>query len=253
MLSQLEAKVLRECCDLNENITIFYQDEGKHTEYKTRFLKLDAKNKVIVIDRPSSGDSKSKTLVRGDRFQAFFTFKSFRYLFDSVVGQLTKFKIGENVITGLRILLPDQLLDGDKREYFRVQTGMRPPVLVKFNRFVKGAEEPVMSAIMEKTPEEYRAEMVDISGGGFSMRTKIGDAILPLEKEDVINAQFKLKPDVAEMEIWCVVRNRRRYKDSELVIFGLQFLEGDERNRLLKHYRNQIMRYVVERQREMLK
>jgi c-di-GMP-binding flagellar brake protein YcgR len=93
--------------------------------------------------------------------------------------------------------------------------------------------------------------MVDISGGGFSMRTKPGDKPFLLDKGDIINARFRLKADYDEMEIWSEVRNKRKYKGTEIMVWGLQFIEG-EKNMHMRFFRNKIMRFVVERQREML-
>ena len=84
------------------------------------------------------------------------------------------------------------------------------------------------------------------------LKTIVGEKGLLLEKGDVINAKFMLKKGMEEMEIWSEVRNKRKYRDTEMMIWGLRFVEESEKNRYLKHYRNKIMRYVVERQREML-
>jgi c-di-GMP-binding flagellar brake protein YcgR len=142
-------------------------------------------------------------------------------------------------------------MDGDKRDYFRVETGMNPPIEVKFNIFAKGLETPRMSTLVENTPEEFKGEMVDISGGGFTMKVKMGDKPFSMEKGDIINARFRLKPDEELWEIWAEVRNKRKYKDTRIVKWGMQFL-GKERNKNLNYYRNKILRYVTERQREIL-
>lgn len=252
MLSELEVKLLRECCDQNEIISLSFRGDKKTYYYKSRFLAMNQAQNFLVIDLPSAEDSTAKILTRGDGIEAFFAFKSFRYLFSARILQLVAFPIQNKQIKALKVSLPEELKDGDKREYFRVQTGMKPPILIKFNIYEKGSDTPVLSALEEGAPQEYRGEVVDISGGGFSMRAKPGDSPLLLDKGDIINAHFILKPGIPEMEIWSEVKNKRKYKETELVIFGLQFLEDPERNRLLKYYRNQILRYVVERQREIL-
>jgi c-di-GMP-binding flagellar brake protein YcgR len=104
---------------------------------------------------------------------------------------------------------------------------------------------------VENTPEEFNAEIVDISGGGFSMKGKIEHKSFPLEKGDMINARFRLKTGNELMEIWSEVRNIRKYRDTRILVWGLQFL-GKDRNRNLNYYRNKILRYVTERQREIL-
>ena len=83
------------------------------------------------------------------------------------------------------------------------------------------------------------------------MRVKPGDKPFPLEKGDIINARFKLKAGYDPMELWAEVRNMRKYKDTEILVWGLQFL-GKERNNNINFCRNKILRYVTERQREIL-
>lgn len=251
MLSQLEKKALIESCELNENITLNVKDSGKVFVYKSRFLDIDLKQKFIIIDMPSPETHGAKPVSKSEHFEIFFTYKNFRYLFPSQILEHTTFNMHGTVIHAARIFMPVELQDGEKREYFRVQATMRPPVLVKFTIFEKGSETPIMSSLVENTPKEFQGQMVDISGGGFSLRAKPGDKQFLLEKGDVINANFRLRKDMENMEIACEVRNKRRYKDTEILIWGLYFIEG-EKNRHLKYYRNKIMRYVVERQREML-
>lgn len=251
MLSQLEKKALVESCELNENITITIKDNGKIFVYKSRFLALDFKQKSIIIDMPSAETHDAKPLSKGEHFEIFFTYKNFRYLFPSELLEHTKYTLGKTEIHAARIFIPVELQDGEKREYFRVQATMRPPVAVTFNIFERGSETPIMSGLVENEPKDFQGQMIDISGGGFSLRAKPGDKQFLLEKGDIIFVNFRLKKDLVNMEIWCEVRNKRRYKDTEIIIWGLQFIEG-EKNRHLKYYRNKIMRYVVERQREML-
>lgn len=251
MLSDLEKKTLVVCCQSNENITISIKLEGKIFIYKSRFLSLSFKKGFLVIDRPTPDTPDAEPLRKGQIFEGFFAVKNFRYLIDSRIIDYIPFKIGNTEVHAARVRLPAELGDGDKREYFRVQSTMRPPVAVSFNIYEKGSTTPIMENLMENKVKEFRAEMVDISGGGFSMRVKPGVQQLLLDKGDTINAKFKLKADVEELEIWCDVRNKRKYRDTEIIIWGMQFLEG-EKNSHLKYCRNKIMHYVVGRQREML-
>lgn len=252
MLDKLETEIIRNCCDSNENLSLFIQEGDKKLTYRSRFLEVDFKKQLLVIDVPTSDSQEGKPLARGERFEGFFTFKKFRYLFNSVVLGHTKFKLQRNEVMAFFIRLPKGLLDGDRRDYFRVQTSMRPPVSVLFHLYEQGASDPVMSTVVENSPQEFQAEMVDISGGGFSIRTKLGDSPLDLKVGDVIDVKFRLKKGMEEMTIWSIVRNKRKYKGTEIVIWGLQFIEKHEQNRLLRSYRNKIMRFVTERQRELM-
>jgi len=249
-LTEIETRVIKTCCDLNDKLILNIVENDRLFVYKSRFLAVDFKKGFIIIDEPSPENPGARTLSGGQSFEIFFEYKTFRYLFNSKVLAHTNYKLHQRGFYALKILLPQQLMDGDKREYFRVEIGMRSPVPVKFNIFAKGLDTPGMSTLVEDTPKQYKGEMVDISGEGFAMKVRIGHKPLPLEKGDIINAGFKLKPGDELWEIWCEVRNIR-YKDTRIVLLGMQFF-GKERNRNLYYYRNKILRYVTERQREIL-
>lgn len=245
-LTEIETRVLKTCCDLNDKLILNFVDNDRLFVYKSRFLAVDFKEGFIIIDKPSPETLDARPLSKGQHIEIFFQYKTFRYIFNSKVLEHTQYKLHQQAFYALKILLPGQLIDGDKRDYFRVEAGMKPPIEVRFNIFAKGLEMPV-----KITPQEFKGEMVDISGQGFAMKVKIGDKSFPLEKGHIINAMFKLKPGDELWEIWSEVRNIRNYKDTRIVVLGIKFL-GKERNRNLNYYRNKILRYVTERQREIL-
>jgi c-di-GMP-binding flagellar brake protein YcgR len=250
-LTEIETRVLKSCCELNDVLTLNVRENEKLFVYKSRFLEVNFNRGFIIIDVPSPETPDGKPLSKGQSFEVFFEYKVFRYLFDSKILDHTQFKLNDRSFYALKMRLPQQLKDGDKRDYFRVETPMRPPLPVRFNIYAGGAGTPIMSMLMQNKAEEFQGEMVDISGGGIAVRGKPGDKNLPLEKGDVINARFKLKPGLELMEIWCEVRNTRKYKDTEILVWGFRFL-GKERNKTINYYRNKILRYVTERQREIL-
>ena len=240
-LTEIETQVLKNCCELNDRLFV----------YKSRFLEVNSKQEFIIIDEPSPETPEGKPLSKGQYFEIFFEYKGFRYLFDSRILDHTTYKLHDRGFYALKILLPRQLKDRDKREYFRAEPILRPPVLVRFNIFPRGSKTPIMSTLIESKYEEFQGDMVDFSGGGFALRGKPGEKNFPLGKGDTVNARFKLKPGYDLMEIWSEVRNNRQYKDTEILIWGCQFL-GKERNKTINYYRNKILRYVTERQREIL-
>lgn len=250
-LNDIETKAIKSCCELNDTLTLNVIENDKRFIYKSRFLAVDFKRKYIVIDEPSAETPDAKPFSKGQYFEVFFQYKIFRYLFHSRVVDHTMFTMNQMKVHALRILMPKQLKDGDMREYFRVQTGMRPPIEVKFDIIKKGEKEPIMSALIPGKVEEYQGELIDISGGGFSMRAKPGEKPFELEKGDKVGAEFQLKTEFGPMKLWAEVRNIRKYKDTHIIIWGFQFL-GKAENRGLKVYQNKILRYVTNRQREIL-
>jgi c-di-GMP-binding flagellar brake protein YcgR len=245
-LTEIETRALKTCCDLNDKLILNFVDNDRLFVYKSRFLAVDFKEGFITIDKPSPETHDARPLSKGQYIEIFFQYKIFRYIFNSKVLEHTQYKLHQQAFYALKILLPRELMDGDKRDYFRVETGVKPPIEVRFNIFARGLETPV-----KITPQEFKGEMVDISGEGFAMKVKIGDKSFPLENGHIINAVFKLKPGDELWEIWSEVRNIRNYKDTRIVVLGIKFL-GKEQNKNLNYYRNKILRYVTERQREIL-
>jgi c-di-GMP-binding flagellar brake protein YcgR len=234
-LTEIETRVLKTCCDLNDKLILNILENDRLFVYKSRFLAVDFKKGFIIIDEPSPETPDTITFSEGQQFEIFFEYKIFRYIFNSKILEYTEYKLHRHAFSALKILLPQQLMDGDKRDYFRVEIGIKQPIEVKFN-------------ILD---QEFKGEMVDISGGGFAMKVKMGDKPFPLEQGDIIDARFKLKPDDEMWEIWSEVRNKNKYKNTRIIKWGMQFL-GKERNKNLYYYRNKILRYVTERQREIL-
>ncbi len=183
----------------------------------------------------------------------FFEFKGFRYLFNSEVIEHTKFKINNRGIYALKITLPSELKDGERREYFRVGLPMKPQVIVKFNITKREDKLPIMSSVLDHQPEVFEGIMIDVSGGGFAIKAVEGSKMLErnLGRGDMINAKFMLKKGYDEMEIYSVLRNKHKYEGTEILIWGFTFITGNK-NKLLKKHINKIMRYVTERQRELM-
>lgn len=246
-LSQLEREVLTVSCDSNERILLMRHERDQQMIYKSRFLALENDFSVIVIDSPSADSAGARPLAKGDEFEVFFECKSIRYLFVSRVLEHSTFRLQNRNLYAMRIQAPTSLRDGERREYFRVEIPVGGAIKVKFHIY-RGGKVPVMSALVDGRKEEFDGEMQDISGGGFALRTSHN---LEMEKGDWVETRFRLRSDAPPMTIWGEVRNKRRLPGSDSLIWGVFFL-GDKLNPTLKQHRNLILRYVLERQREML-
>lgn len=216
-------------------------------------LDVNFSKKFIIIDEASIETPNAKPISKGEEFEGFFEFKGFRYLFYSEVLEHTKFKINDRGIYALKISLPTVLKDGERRDYFRVGLPMKHQVIVKFNITKREEKKPIMSSVLEHQPEVFEGIMIDISGGGFAIKAIEGSKMLEreLERGDIVNATFKLKKEYEEMVIYSVLRNKHKYQGTEIMIWGFAFISGDK-NKQLKKYINKIMRYVTERQRELM-
>jgi c-di-GMP-binding flagellar brake protein YcgR len=246
-LSEFESDILKAACDSNEKITIkLRQGQDLHV-YRSRFLALEKGVGAVVIDEPTAESPNALPLAKGESVEVFFEYRTFRYLFPTRIMEHFRFSLNNRNIYAFRIGLPTALHDGERREYFRVQVPVGQPVTVRFSIYHEGAK-PVMSDLIENMTEEFEGGMIDISGGGFALR---GSGHIELVKGDLISARFRIKPDLPEYEIWCEVCSKRLSQVEGEMIWGLVFLKED-RNPNLRGYRNVILRYVLERQREVL-
>jgi len=250
-LTDIDTRVLKTCCDLNDMLTLTVRENDRLYVYKSRFLSVDFSNKFVIIDEPSPETQNAKPISKGQTFQIFFEFKIFRYYIDALLKEHVMYKLSNKSFHAAKIPLPSSLKDGDKREYFRVETSKKPNAVIRFTIYKKGSDSPLMLPILTNVCEEFQGEIEDISAGGFSLRTKTGEPPFPLEKGDTLHVHLRLKTISEKMEIWSEVRNVRKYKGTNITIWGIQFM-GKEKNPNINAYRNKIMHYVAERQREML-
>jgi c-di-GMP-binding flagellar brake protein YcgR len=252
-LKDFEVSMLRKCCDANEAIIISIKVGNDIHTYRSRFLDINYKAQYLIIDEPSAESSKSKPLSKNQKFEAFFKYNlgaGFRYIFNSRVLSRVMFKVGARGIYAFKIFLPPVLLDGERREYFRVPTEIKPEIIVKYKIYKDGEEEPLINQYLN-TPEIFKCTMLDISGGGLSIRSSQESGKIDLDVDDHILAEFKLKSTDKPLSLWGKVKNKRRFRDTKFFIWGIEFLDA-KRNKLLKPCRNQIMRFVITRQREIL-
>lgn len=253
-LNESDIALLKDLCELNENLTLSTTEANQIFIYKSRFLHIDVKNNLMVIDEPSPETPNAKPLSKGQSFRVFFVYRNRRLLFSSKVLEHSMFKIKERGFYALKILAPVKLEDGERREFFRVETPSAPAVLARFNIFKYDFDKGTVhipDSIGVDT-EEFEAQIINISGGGIGLKGLKNQKPLDLNKGDIVNARFKLRADIEEMEVWSEVRYRRSIQDAKVTLWGIQFMDDGQRNPNLKLQRNKIMRYVIERQREMM-
>jgi c-di-GMP-binding flagellar brake protein YcgR len=246
-LNEIEIDVLRTVSELNENITILIPDKNPPVVYHSRFLGVDFAGSTVVIDEASPESSNALPLSKGEDLNVFFQFKGFRYIFFSRVLEHTIFSLNNRGVYALKISLPDSLRDGERREYFRVETPKSPLVTVRFLLHKAGADYPVMVAGTENVPQDFSGKMVDISGGGFCLAV---DEKLDVVRGDYLHAFFQLKGVAEEIEVWTEVRYRKKYVEKESLL-GLMYLP-EFKNYRFKGLKNRIMKFIIERQRELL-
>jgi len=250
-MNDVERTVLQNCAESNENLTVFSAANDRIDVYKSRFLEINFSQKSLIIDDPSPENRDAALIMKNQHLECFFEYKSFRYLFKSKVLDHVDYFLNARSIHALNISLPDRLSDGERREYFRVEVSAKQPVTVRFLLYKHGEKEPEMSAILKGQPYWFEGLIHDVSGAGLCVYSKEKTVDLSLEKGDHLELFFSLKSGGEEIHLLAEVRNVRKIDNLDVHAWGVRFLEG-QANPNLKKSRNLLMRYVVNRQREML-
>ncbi|MCP5107249.1 MAG: hypothetical protein GY950_27930, partial [bacterium] len=181
----------------------------------------------------------------------FFIARGFRFLFHSKVLKRDTFKLhGESETPVLIIRMPEDIYDGERRDFFRVPAPMDPPVDLKFRSYFETGQSFDQQQEMPDM-EEYgmsEAFIFDISGGGLGMKSK---EEISLMVGDIVNLRFRLRPgDPNDIQVEGLINNSRRTPDKTAFIKGVEFIP--DRNDNYRNALKKISRYVMERQREMI-
>ncbi len=235
----------------HEKISISYTTEhGKALSYGSRFFEINPKKKYIIIDQPYGEHGTYQQLVRKDKIKIFFICKGYRFLFFS---QILKRDIhkqeGHSDIKVLVIRMPDKILDGERRNFFRVPAPIDPPVKLKFVSYFESNQSFENQQEMPEIEDYGMSDAIihDISGGGLSMGS---DQPLEIMVGDVVNLRFCLRPDDDVLQIEGLINNSRISTDEDSMIKGVEFVP--DRSDAYKNAIKKISRYVMERQREMI-
>ena len=250
-MNDLEKTVLQNCAELNENVTVFSTFQDRIDVYRSRFLGLNLEEKSLVIDEPSPENKDAALIMKNQALECFFEYKNFRYLFDCQVLDHVDFFLKDKRLHALKLTLPVRLNDGERREYFRVEVPPKQPITARFKLYKQGASKPEMSSILQGEPNWFEGLIHDVSGAGLCIYSNNRAVDLDLERGDRLEISFRLKPGGEEIVLWAEVRNTRRIENLDSFAWGVRFLEN-QLNPKLKKCRNLLMRYVVERQREIL-
>lgn len=210
--------------------------------FVSRFLHHDIKKKQILIDVPTTSDEEEKDiLVKNDKIRIFFVHRGFRFMIDSKITGQTTFQLASGKkIMALTIKEPEKLIDGERRNYFKVQT---PPFKVKV-MLIEREGEP----IEESEGKIYDALMCTISGGGMAFREE--KFPLPFEVKDIIRLDLYLDEITLKME--GEIKNMRTPESTDKCNYGVQFIKRSIDRLTMKKNVSHIMRYVVRRQRELI-
>jgi len=123
-------------------------------------------------------------------------------------------------------------------------------VTLRFFIYKEGSKELLVDRDLPGIrPISYELSVTDISGGGLSVKAERN---VPLKPGDKVQMTIVMRYDNNQMlKIDGIVRNRRRVSEGDMDVWGIEFLA--ERNVEFRYTLTRVNRYVMDRQREMLK
>lgn len=252
MSAEIDIDFLFRAVESNEPIALQYATESdRQLDYHSRFFRVNRKKKYIIIDKPTGEKDTYQQLAPGDIVTVFFRSAGFRFLFKTKILKKGTFKLhGKHVTPVLMIYLPDEIDDGERRNFFRVPMPRTPQMTVKFISYFEQGQNLEQQQDKEMLGDYPMSEgiILDLSGGGIAIKCSQDSTLMV---GDIINMKFQL-PSLAgsDIEISGVINNSRKIED-ELVIRGIEFIpnSGDAYKNALKN----ISSYVMRRQREMIR
>lgn len=236
----------------NVNISVNYRTELKEIlTYRSRFFDVNRDENYIIIDFPTSDHETFKPLVPHDEIFILFKFSGFRFLFESEILDRIEYQLNpENKITAFKVRLPEMLLDGNRRNFFRVTVPMEKPFQLYYFIFdpMQKKRAPV-SLITDPDKSRFlEAVMIDISEGGIAIKS---ENQIALKQGTKVMLWFKLEEKDKEfIRIEGVIRNSRKYGDKEVALWGVEFVP--KRDIYFKRALTRINKFVMCKQREFL-
>lgn len=241
MAFQFDFVYLLKALKERKSIDIIYKEEEKTWHYSSRFLMLSLDGKSFIIDLPFLGEDTYKPLEVGFTIQIVFKLAGFRFQFGAEVQEKVQYIIDkEKKIPALKISWPTEILEENRRSFFRVELSMNDSIKVAYHilgnaeeRTEKKQGEPVHTA----EGKGVDAIAVDISENGLKIRVNsIGD----IKVNDLIRLCFRLKePDDEYVEIDGIVRHISEDERIPAFFCGIEFSRKDS----LRH--KQAVRKVV--------
>jgi len=236
----------------NLNLTVHFETEmGEKLTYRSRFFEVNREENYVIIDFPTGDHETFKPLVPHDNISILFKISGFRFLFDSEVLEKIEYRLNsETRVTAFKVRLPVTLMDGNRRDHFRVSVSMDKPIRLYY--FVidplKRKRVPVSPDMEPDKSRFFEAVMIDLSGGGIAIKS--GNDI-ELQQDTKLVIWFKLQETDNEfIRVEGLVRNARKYGEKEIPLWGVEFIATKDIH--FKRALNRINQFVMATQREFL-
>ncbi len=211
-----------------------FKSENDTVEYASQIL--DFADDGIICAMPIY-EGHIVPLQEGKRFEGYFY--SDNKIYNARCSVVSRGK--EEKLHIVKISLDSALIRIQRREYFRLSCIM--PATIRTASDIKEGLDEIQDLILNE--DYYKCTIVDISGGGIRALSK-----RQFEKEAIVFFKFTLKFNNADKEINIqgkVIDSFRNSNDESMFDSRFQFVDVSQTDR------DEIVKYVFEQQRNILK
>ena len=239
-------EVLQAACDRCEPMEVLVGRDGRIMKHASRFLRASIRDggPHLIIELPTR-DGKLVEYHRDEEVEALFHVGGERYAFSTLVeGRCMHELNGQQKVAALVLAYPREMENRQRRAHYRIPVSMAIPVSVAFIEVTTPGESFEMLGI-------HSGFISDISAGGLAVvcRQRLPVSI---EVGTSLSISFQLPGEPEHLALKGLIRNVRKADTNEARILGIEYLREDYDIRSRRHI-DLIQRFVVKRQREILK
>jgi len=239
-------EVLDLVCDKNRPVDVMMLSGDRPVGYTSRFLMVIEKSDDmrLVIELPTEG-GRSMTCEEGAELEGVFHVEGERYAFATRVLGRCIFPLNrEQKVAALVVRYPAEVESRQRRAHYRVPLGIASQVSVAFLEHY-GTDMPADACRI------YAGVISDISAGGVAVvcRQRLASSMATGAR---VSMSFQVPGEPEHLALKGIIRNDRLTDEGTTRLLGIEYVLSDH-DIQTKQYINLIQRFVVKRQREILK
>ena len=230
-------RLITSACDATEPLSVSIKD-SQHS-YRSMFLGMDSGDGFFIDALGTkAGDNR---FVPGESIVTIiFQIHNVLYQFESLFTSMDTYQ----KYPALRLKLPTEIKEEQRREFFRVEPTVNDPVVISDMQKIDEPPDAIVS------PELETAHAINISLGGLAFRSS-----RPMDSETEVrmDLRFPMEDDLLEIDFKVIrsdqqsTTNAFKYAKAKPYIICGRFINSDTAKLKM------IQKYILERQRQLLK
>lgn len=243
--NQAILEVVAEACARNMPAELHIQNpDGDMATAWARLL--ECHDETIQLDQPQAG-SGTINLTPRQRVTVFLHVRGKRYRFHSfVVEPRARIRLNERmVVTGISLAFPNELVEAQRREDFRISVAGTHNIPVRFHGLTVPSPGPVPLDV-----PRFEGRIIDVSAGGAAVlvaRTELRSVRLG----ELFYSEFTLPGDDQPLAPVCQARHSQLVRTDTAHMLGMQFVPWIGCD--AKQINQQTRRFVIAEQRRQLR